>query len=186
VHHALGLLAFEEADFVSAERHFTRVLELDPLFPDGVLTLVEVVLKNNQPVKAILLLQKYLSAKPQEHRALYLLGLAYSLNRQWNDAKSALEHAIEIDATDVPCLLSLSDVFVHTKEHRRAENILLDAARLQPLNTNIYLKLGRLWIIAGDKNRAHQYFLKALEIDPEQSDALESLQLIEPNGSRRP
>jgi tetratricopeptide (TPR) repeat protein len=54
---------------------------------------------------------------------------------------------------------------------KEAEEALMEAIKLEPFNADLYSNMGLICMKAGQKNEAHAYFEKALQIDPKNEKA---------------
>ncbi len=65
---------------------------------------------------------------------------------------------------------------------KEAEEILLEAIRLEPINSEYHSDLGNIYLKAGLKKRARAQYEKALRLDPENEKARKGLESLNPAG----
>jgi Flp pilus assembly protein TadD len=59
---------------------------------------------------------------------------------------------------------------------KEAEEALLEAIKIEPMNADLYSNMGLICMRAGQKGRAHSHFEKALQIDPNNEKAKKGVQ----------
>jgi len=177
-HFLLGSIFSMHNDWIHAERHFRLACELDPSSTDSFSRLIEVLLYSRQPEKAIVLLQEKVEADHDDWKSKYLLGVAYSIGDQWLEALNCLSEALSTRPDDVEILCATAEALLGLHQTSRAREILLHASVIEPDSTRVLSLLAKSALLHGDRKRAKQYYLRTLELDAANLDALEGMRYL--------
>lgn len=98
------------------------------------------------------------------------LGVLYSLNGDWANAKRSLRRALDIDPFNWIATMELAKCFLRNPNGSRmdldsAEVLLRRAIKLKPQRDEAYHQLGNLHLLAGNCEMAMDYYHIALEIE---------------------
>ena len=121
--------------------------------------------------KAIELLKKVVKDHPVNSAAYLLMGVAYSSQKSWEDAKTALSMALALHPGEVKAFLILGAIENEQKAFADAENHLLQAVALAPSSPDAHLELGRTYFGQGRWDLASQQVATANQLradDPQQ------------------
>jgi Flp pilus assembly protein TadD len=112
-------------------------------------------------------------------RELLKAGLFLLQRSQPREAMRALEEASRLDP-ESPLIQSYLGLAMATARTGTKEAVQLceQAVRGDAFQPELYLNLGRVYMIVGDKRRARLAFLEGLKLDREDPDLLRSLQVI--------
>jgi len=97
----LGRLSMAQGDWDQAIVEFREALELREVYSDGWMLLGESHIRANNPEAAVTALQRAIEQKPDSAKALGLLGQAYSMQAQHDDALDALRRAWQFQSSDL-------------------------------------------------------------------------------------
>jgi Flp pilus assembly protein TadD len=183
VHHTLGLIHHQRNDLHSAERHFRIALECDADYPLARISLSKVLLQLHEPAKALPFLESELLRKPGAPEVLTLKGLAHVMAAQWTEAVRTFEDVLAAHPDDTRALLGAANAWMQLRKPDEAAPLLQRAEALAPDAADVYVHLGLLALLRSDRKRARIHFSRALEIEPENHDALHQLRLLETNDS---
>lgn len=114
----LGLFAFKNKDFVSAEKYFTSSLELENS-PETLCNLGNLYSVQLDYPEAILVFEKAEVLSPGNKQIKYWLGSALYLNREFNKALIEFNEALKLDRSFAPALLQRA--FVNKKIGKNEE-----------------------------------------------------------------
>jgi tetratricopeptide (TPR) repeat protein len=116
--------------------------------------------------KSIQLLKKAVAQYPQYGQAYLLMGVAYSVQKNWDEADKALKKAIELEPGDAPAYVALGSVENETKNYAEAEKYLTKAVELSPESADAQFELGRAYWGLGRWDDAQQHVGKANQLRP--------------------
>lgn len=112
-------------------------------------------------------------------KELLKAGLFLLQRNQAREAMRALEEASRLDPSNVIIRsylgLAMATARAGTKEAVHMCELAVQGNAFQP---ELYLNLGRVYMIVGDRRRARLAFLDGLKLDREDPDLLRSLQVI--------
>jgi curved DNA-binding protein CbpA len=95
-------------------------------------------------------------------------------------AADAFKWAIKLNGENAKYWSHLSLAYSRMdKKLKDAEEALLEAIKLEPLNADHYANLGHIYLMAGMKKRAYSQFEKALKLDPGNAKAQKGLKQTE-------
>jgi len=95
-------------------------------------------------------------------------------------AADAFKWAIKLNGENAKYWSHLSLAYSRMeKKLKDAEESLLQAIKLEPLNADHYANLGHIYLVAGMKKRAYSQFEKALKLDPGNAKAQKGLKQTE-------
>jgi len=167
------------------DRHFTSA---DPDTKTKLTTIFDALTKAYETLKDDTLRQKYYQslAAPKHSKGIedssdaeeqFKRGVTEYKKKNYWDAIEKFNEAIKLKP-DIPQYLSYlslaySKVPAKLKE---AEEILLQAIKLEPFNADLYTNLGLIYIKGGLKKKAITSFQKALKIDPGHHKAKKGLE----------
>jgi Tfp pilus assembly protein PilF len=118
------------------------------------------------------------TASLDEKERRYLRGLCYIRLRRWEDALVDLEQVVTSDSDFsriFQCRLALALAYVHSGRMKLAEyelETLLDSGFE---SAQVFSAFAYLLVAKGDSSTAAEYYKKALDIDPENTTALNGL-----------
>ena len=116
----------------------------------------------------------------------YKLGKSLYEQKAYGMAISALEEAIRLDPGKAAYYLQLGVSQVKISRLRRdSEANFQRAVELEPWNAEHYAALGRLFYLEKLNHRAESYFIKALQLDPNNALAKKGLAEVSP-GKKSP
>jgi tetratricopeptide (TPR) repeat protein len=111
----------------------------------------------------------YLNAQtlaPGDRRWPYYLGHLYTTQGAYESARTAFERALELQADDVPALVSLGEVHLAAGRPEAAEPLFTRALALRPDSVWAQISLGRAALARQDYALAVQHLEQALAADP--------------------
>ena len=164
----------EENKVISVEKKFETKFNNNPDNYDTILEYSDYLIKNSKYIKALNLLKKAVSIKPERSGAHFSLGIVYRnlgiKNQEDIEFKKAL-------------MLSKSGNNNMTFEGTEMIDDWINAIRKNPKNSNAYFNLGKIYFIKGMTQEALYSFSKATEF---RKDHFESYfiigEILEKNG----
>ena len=143
----MGSIAFEDKRWADAIDYYQRALLFNPGFEQARYDLASAQLAAGRDADAVKTMQETLKQFPGKFAGEYLLGMAYHAQKNYPEALNRLIAAEAIGR----------------------------AGETNRLNTTLYFQLGATSERAGDRVAAAKYFEKAIELAPDNSDALNYL-----------
>ena len=183
VHYSLGLVHWRRGEFAHAERHFRLAVELDPESADAALALGETLLRTENASAAIDHLRNAARLRPEDSVISRALGLAMSTVGQHHDAERIFAEIVRRDPEDRDALYALAGELVSLGQSEAAERVLTQAMVRWTDDARLFVLLGKISLLRANRNRAEEYFRRALAVDPDQMDALEQLRYLTPHGN---
>jgi Flp pilus assembly protein TadD len=129
--------------------------------------------------------KKAISQYPQYPEAYLLMGVAYSSQKNWDDAEKSLRKAIELNGDSPMAYVSLGSVENEKKNYPDAEKLLLKAVQMSPESADANFELGRTYWGMERWDSADRYVTKAIELRPNDADQhilMGNVRLRERNG----
>ena len=169
--------------------YYEQALEEDPNLLDAAEPLIDLYLEDDLWEKAVPLLERATEhyersdeiGDEQLERRYVQLGQVYDDLEQQESALEQYWNAYNLDRDDVDVLVGLGRLLFEVEDYESAADIYeeLEAGHLEDLEANdrleLYYKAGRTWEEFNDVITAIDYYEKALEIDGDHQETLESL-----------
>ena len=90
-----------------------------------------------------------------------------SRNTDWKNNIAIGEAALQVDPHSAHAIDNLAVAYLVEGDDKRAEDLLLQAVKITPLNWSPYLNLGNLYAMRGQSDQADRWYAKAAELNPE-------------------
>jgi tetratricopeptide (TPR) repeat protein len=103
--------------------------------------------------------------------AHFLLATAFTDTREWAEAETALNRALEIKPNSSMTLVSLGEIYWRQKRFADAERTLLAGLKLDEKSWHGQFTLGRLYLEMGDVAKAGPPIGKTLQLKPDFAEA---------------
>ncbi|MFB0565226.1 MAG: serine hydrolase [Candidatus Aminicenantaceae bacterium] len=156
------------------------------LYPDFSVDIASVSLKlleKNDVAKAFELLTLNQELYPNSPRPLSALAFANIWTGKMENARIHFIKAHSLDpyhpAVSVNQFFRYRSLLVRVKKLKEALSLLIIATELHPKEARLYVEIGEAYFRAKQKEKAIEYFKKALEIDPELERAKKRLEAFE-------
>jgi len=160
-------IALSEDEPEEALELATQANQLDLTLLPGYLVLGKAQLANESYPDAIHALETYTLYIPEDPQGWLALGQSFSGNGSYEDAKVALNEAIELDDRLAEAYVARGLVSIELGEGQQAVNDLLNANRIERRSFRINLNLGRALASAGRLNEARSQFNTSLDLAEE-------------------
>lgn len=183
VHYSLGLIHWRRAEFEHAERHFRLAFEIEPDSADTAVALGDTCVRNGKAVEAVAVLRSASMRHPGDDLIEQSLARALIADGQREAAVPVLEALLQRSPFDRDATHMLAGVLLALRRFDDAEALLKPAALEWTDDARALLLLGRLYLLKANRERAQDCFRRALDIDPENEEALEQLRYFTPHGS---
>ena len=115
---------------------------------------------------AIEVMQKILEVEPKNANALNYIGYTYAeMGINLAEAHRMIKAALEIEPEDGYIMDSLAWVYYRMGQHKKALEVILEAARRVPKDPVIQEHLGDIYLSLGKKAKAAEAYQRALEFE---------------------
>lgn len=163
-----------------AKEQAEKIVQYDPL--RGQLFWAEIYKKEKKFDEAAQAYQAAAAAAPESPEPYYLLGIMYQTNERYDEAFAAFEQTLSVDPGATNALYQIGRTGVLSGENLdRAFGALkqyleTEPPEGQPTLANAHWRLGMLYELKGDLQKARSEFEAALELDPDDENARKSLE----------
>ncbi len=119
---------------------------------------------NKDNDKAILLIKKSISLKPDNPEAYYRLGVIYDRQVQFLKAEECFKNALKLDPQMAKAYLNLGSVYGKSKKYNLALKAFVKAAKLDHQNPKIPYNISMTYIATGKAKQALKYLKEAEDL----------------------
>jgi protein O-mannosyl-transferase len=134
--------------------------------------------KSGENARAEEMFRKAIAKEPAQVGAYNNLGIIYNEEKKYGLAASCFEKAADIDPNDLASLFNLASLYGRLKEYDRAVAVYRGIiARFPSFSEGSYYELGRIYDEKGEYGKAAELYSRALELNPENSNASYLLEL---------
>jgi Flp pilus assembly protein TadD len=158
-----------ELQFIKKEAHKAAKREEDSAFAAEISKLLE----ENKADDALRRIKAKLENHASSKRLWFLLGWSLRTLKRWDDAKAALQKALELGAKNTDVRNELAICQLESGDFKAARRTLEEALLGDSGNTKIISNLGVLALRQGNRAEAMSFFKAVLEYDPGDPLALE-------------
>jgi tetratricopeptide (TPR) repeat protein len=165
-HTVLGATYMRTAEFVLAEQHLRRALQLDPRDDEAMYNLAELE-KVRAPEKAAELYKKSLAIDPDYAVAYRGLAEVYSYTERFEEAELLVRRSLQLDPNHWAAHTLLGELLQRKRRVRAARAELERGAELGKLQFHAQEALAWFYEHHGTLEQAAHAYCKCLELDPE-------------------
>lgn len=169
--YGIGSVYLNQNKNAAARGMFDRCVQLRPNYPetlpDAWNNLGVLATRENKIDDAIQYFQKALAINPNHLLSLDNLGNAYRAQKRWPEARSILDHAVEIAPEDAEANYSLGMIFAQTSDTEEAYEYLQRALKARPAYPEALNNLGILYLVTKRRDEAVASFEKSIQVAPE-------------------
>ena len=105
-------------------------------------------------------------------QAYFVRGRAFHRTQRLNEAGEDYRAAFALDPKNEEILVSWSNVDLRLRRMNDYKSRVEQAYALSPKNPRVLRAIGALWFNVGDRDKALEFYSKAIEVDPAESFAL--------------
>ena len=169
LHHRLAFVLEAAGDLSGAERHWKRVIEIIPGYPDALFKLGDINARESKLAEAAEYYHQVLGLRPNSFEAMNGLGLVLMSEGRLKEAAQQFERAIQIEPKFAQAhvnwglLLSQSGMIADAETHFR------EALRLVPESVGAHINLGNLLAAQQKHPEAIEHYLKAIKLQPKEA-----------------
>ena len=174
---AVGLL--EQGDTIHAVADLMQAVDKNQEFFDAYIQLGELYSIRKDPMAAQYL-QNALNIRPKSKEALYLLGLFYQENGQYDKAISTYRNLAKVDSAfrEAPYNIGYTNL-VYLKDFPKAIAGFTESIRKDPGYYQAYFNRGYAYELSGDYKNAYDDYQKSLKIKVNYDKAIDGLNRLD-------
>jgi tetratricopeptide (TPR) repeat protein len=161
----MGALMMEKRDPASARRYFERALELNPKSIEALSGLTALDAKADRLKDAASRIDAHLALAPRDPALLLMAAKFYGLQGDRPRTESLLKRLIEADPSGLEGYNLLGQLYVTGHQLPQATAQFTELAKREPQSEMAAGMLGLLNQAQGNANEAHEWYVKALEIN---------------------
>jgi Flp pilus assembly protein TadD len=120
--------------------------------------------------KSIEFFKKAIAKYPEYSQAYFLMGVAYSTEKKWDDAQPALAKSVSLNPANSAALVALGSVENEKRNYADAEKHLLEAVKLAPESAEPHFELGRSYWGLSNWTAADEQLTKANQLRPDNAE----------------
>lgn len=158
----LGLTYLKLNNKSKAESAFKKANQLHPTFTAPLDNYAQVLISDNDYVKAHKYLNQAIEKNKKDYCAYYLLGVLNKKEGKYQDALKALNSASQIAPDFALTYLQQADIYYSTKDYAWANSALDRYIELSPKDDYSYYMKHKNYIQLKDYNMAQTYIIKAI------------------------
>ena len=168
--YGLGSVYLQEQKNAEARQSFERAIKLTANYPDTLPNawnnLGLLATREGHTAEAISYFQEALKLNADHLIALENLGNAYRKAKQWENARTTLEHAVAVGPSDPEANYSLAMVYAQLDDTDRAYEYLQRALKLRPAYPEALNNLGVLYLRTRRRDEAVARFEECIRVAP--------------------
>ncbi|HTW56889.1 MAG TPA: FG-GAP-like repeat-containing protein [Terriglobales bacterium] len=168
--YGIGSVYLNQNRNAAARDAFERAVKLQASYPgtlpDAWNNLGVIATREGQVDHAIDCFQQALKLNSHHLLSLDNLGNAYRLEKHWDEARIALDHALEIAPRDAEANYSLGMVFAQTGDNEKAYEHLQRALQARPDYPEALNNLGVLYLVTQRRDQAVESFEQCIRTAP--------------------
>jgi tetratricopeptide (TPR) repeat protein len=180
---AIALL--EQGDTIRAADDLRQAVDRNQQYYEAYVQLGELYSIKKDPL-AILYLQNALNIRPQSREALYMLGLFYQNNGQYEKAIATYLSLAKADTTFREATYNIGYIYlVYLKDFRKAATYFTESLKKDPAYVQAVFNRGYAYELAGDYKKAYEDYERALKIEVNYEKAIEGLNRLDKKSVRK-
>ena len=148
----------------------SRTVALDKTNQEAQLTLGELYLRDNEPVKAPEQADLVFVSAPQNTEGLVQRGRSLIQEQRYQEGVAELKKAIELDPKNMRAYIELARAYVFSKDLDAAEAALKQALAIDPRSVETLTALGDFRVATGKPDQAEVLYKQALDIAPQNDE----------------
>jgi tetratricopeptide (TPR) repeat protein/peroxiredoxin len=169
--YGLGSVYLEQHKTADAQQAFERATKASAAYPDTLPNawnnLGLLATREGHAAEAIPYFNEALRENPDHLIALTNLGNAYRHERQWEQAKTVLAHAVEVAPGDPEANYALGMVYAQLNDSDHASEYLHQALQARPVYPEALNNLGILYLRTQRRDQAVASFEESIRVAPD-------------------
>jgi tetratricopeptide (TPR) repeat protein len=185
-----GLTSYYLKNYPQAISYFTKEISIDSTSINAYRNMAFSYLKTEQYAPAARAFEKALDIKPDDVPMRAMLGKIYTFDKNYAKSVEAYEYILSKGGDQVTDSLrceiypELGLAYLSLNNCRAATPILLKAEQCRPREISILKNIATSYILCNQVKEAHSYFVKVLEIDPKDKEAIKGKMQTEPQSGK--
>ena len=165
----------DNENFTEANNCFKKALAFDERQVNAWWGLGNIQLKEQNYSEAIKLFKKCLSINNHSAVLHFYLGTAYLQNKDIKNALNNLIIAQNLDQKNPMIQYQVANIYMNQGKNEEALKILKDLEENMPKEAPIYISIGKIYKNKKEYKKALDYFNKAIDLDPKDSNLAKTL-----------
>jgi tetratricopeptide (TPR) repeat protein len=165
--HRYGMLLIQSGELDKAEEAFRRAIAIDPSLTESAVELAGLLIAHGQTKEATSLLKDAIQRGQRIDRAILLLASLYLETGQLDEGISLLEQENSKGTLTRDSIVVLGRLYFEAKEYGEAEKIFSAMFEQEGNNSELARILGDINLRSNEPQEALAYYLKAIELDPD-------------------
>lgn len=163
----LGEVRTVQKKYQEAEKFHDQALGINPAFTEALAGILQSYGQEKKPTNALISrIEARIALAPNSSAYYLMLGQVYLGAKDWEQAQSTLEKAVELDHNNMNALLMLADTQAARGSLPQALATAAWEVQRNPRDLRGYMLLGVLEEKSGDWQKAEEAYQKARQIDP--------------------
>eukprot|EP00462_Mataza_sp_D1_P010085 CAMPEP_0175163916 /NCGR_PEP_ID=MMETSP0087-20121206/26065_1 /TAXON_ID=136419 /ORGANISM="Unknown Unknown, Strain D1" /LENGTH=492 /DNA_ID=CAMNT_0016452773 /DNA_START=39 /DNA_END=1517 /DNA_ORIENTATION=- len=176
-----GCLCSSIGQYDEAARSYRQAQQINKLDLTALEGLVETYLAKSEFKQALLTAKQALQLMPRNPKALTLVGLVLSHSCEGREkAIKAFNKALTLDPQCTDAVMALAKIYCAEKQYTTAKELLSNYT-LSNASDFMHTKLGQVYALNGETEKALVQFHKALAMNPDYAQALNAIERLENN-----
>jgi tetratricopeptide (TPR) repeat protein len=164
--HRYGLLLIQSGELEKAEEAFRKAITIDPSLTESAVELAGILIAYGRTTEAVALLKEAIRKGQRIDRAVLVLASLYMETGQLDEGISLLEQEKSKGTLTRDSLIILGRLYFEAKEYGEAEEIFSSMFEREADNAELARMLADINLRSNQPEQALDYYLKAIEIDP--------------------
>ena len=165
----------ENENFTEANNCFKKALAYDERQVNAWWGLGNIQLKEQNYSEAIKLFRRCLNINSHSAVLHFYLGTAYLQNKDIKNALNNLIIAQNLDQKNPMIQYQVANIYMNQGKNEEALKILKDLEENMPKEAPIYISIGKIYKNKKEYKKALDYFNKAIDLDPKDSNLAKTL-----------
>jgi tetratricopeptide (TPR) repeat protein len=168
--YGIGSVYLNQNNNAAARETFERCVKLHANYPDTLPdawnNLGVIDTREGRIADSVQKFQKAVTLNPHHLLSLVNLGNAYRAEKEWDPARTVLQHAVEIAPDDPEANYALGMVFAQANDNSKAYEHLQKALKARPNYPEALNNLGILYLVTQQRDDAVASFEQAIRVAP--------------------
>ncbi|TLX73701.1 tetratricopeptide repeat protein [Labilibacter sediminis] len=146
-------------DFNLGEKYYWKSIQLEPDFFMAYNNLASIYLRLQNFDRAIELLEQGLEQNPNDYVTHYNLGMLYfNYKKDHIKAKKLFRNSIRLNNNYISAKIGMAKLLIlQAQDYHEAEDILLDAYKIEPENKDVLAHLSTVYNLLGDEKKSKEF-----------------------------
>ncbi len=156
--------------YTEAVKVYDDIIAIDPANTDAYFQKGSILVRAKLYPRAVEPLKKFVELKPNSYEGNSMLAKSLLESKKSEDAVKYAQNALALDSSSADVWRTYFYGLVETKDYARAEAALASLQRRGKIEVDDYLKLGDLYFGKKEREKALEWYLKAVAADSSNCD----------------